>query len=112
MTIDGDAARAEPLLEEEERASAAIVAATSGDAMKALEGVTKRGMVSHHPAQAVQHVQLAVKHAVSGDPGPVAVVFDSASLRGRVGPTSVPRLYRARGYLDVAAPAPDPDDVA
>jgi acetolactate synthase-1/2/3 large subunit len=82
------------------------------DAKKALEGVTKRVMVSHHPAQAVQHVQLAVKHAMTGDPGPVAVVFDSASLRGRVGPASVPRLYRARGYLDVAPPAPDPDDVA
>jgi acetolactate synthase-1/2/3 large subunit len=82
------------------------------DAKKALEGVTKRVMVSHHPAQAVQHVQLAVKHATTGDPGPVAVVFDSTSLRGKVGPGSVPRLYRAAGYLDVPRPAPDPDDVA
>ena len=63
------------------------------DAKKALEGVTKRVMVSRHPAQAVQHVQLAVKHALTGDPGPVAVVFDSASLEGKIGPDSVPRLY-------------------
>jgi acetolactate synthase-1/2/3 large subunit len=82
------------------------------DAKKALEGVTKRVMVSRHPAQAVQHVQLAVKHAVTGDPGPVAVVFDSASLVGKVGPDSVPRLYRASGYLGVRPPAPEPDDVA
>ena len=82
------------------------------DTKKALEGVTKRVMVSRHPAQAVQHVQLAIKHATTGDPGPVAVVFDSASLVGRVGPDSVPRLYRSSGYLDVARPAPEPEDVS
>ena len=82
------------------------------DAKKALEGVTKRVMVSRHPAQAVQHVQLAIKHATTGDPGPVAVIFDSASLEGKVGPDSVPRLYRASGYLDVARPAPESEDVA
>ena len=82
------------------------------DTKKALEGVTKRVMVSRHPAQAVQHVQLAVKHATSGDPGPVAVVFDSTALAGKVGPASVPRLYRGAGYLAVPRPAPDRDDVA
>ncbi|HEY6533028.1 MAG TPA: thiamine pyrophosphate-binding protein, partial [Acidimicrobiales bacterium] len=82
------------------------------DAKKALEGVTKRVMVSRHPAQAVQHVQLAIKHATTGDPGPVAVVFDSASLVGQVGPDSVPRLYRSPGYLNAAPPAPEPDDVS
>ena len=37
----------------------------------ALGGVTKRVMVSHNPAQAVQHTQLAIKHALTGEPGPV-----------------------------------------
>src|SRR5205085_3383675 len=45
------------------------------DARTALAGVTKRVMVSYNPAQAVQHTQLALKHAMTGDPGPVAVVF-------------------------------------
>jgi acetolactate synthase-1/2/3 large subunit len=81
------------------------------DTRKALEGVTKRVMVSHHPAQAVQHVQLAVKHALTGDPGPVAVVFRSNALAGTVGPTSTPRLYRAAGYLGVRPPAPDEEDL-
>src|SRR3954447_17458093 len=81
------------------------------DTKKALEGLTKRVMVSHHPAQAVQHVQLAVKHAMTGDPGPVAVIFNSTALAGTVGPESVPRLYRSAGYLG-RPPAPDPDDVA
>jgi acetolactate synthase-1/2/3 large subunit len=81
------------------------------DTKKTLEGMTKRVLLSRHPAQAVQHVQLAVKHATTGDPGPVAVVFDSTALRGKIGPESVPRLYRAAGYLGVPHPAPDADDV-
>ena len=40
------------------------------DARGALAGVTKRVMVSHDPAQAVQHTQLALKHALTGEPGP------------------------------------------
>jgi acetolactate synthase I/II/III large subunit len=81
------------------------------DARKALEGMTKRVMVSRHPAQAVQHVQLAVKHATTGDPGPVAVVFASTALQGDVGPGSTPRLFAAAGYLGQRPPAPDPDAV-
>ena len=81
------------------------------DTKKALEGVAKRVMVSHHPGQAIQDVQLAVKHATSGDPGPVAVIFGSTSLKGTVGPESVPRLYRSAGYLGVRSPSPDDDDV-
>jgi acetolactate synthase-1/2/3 large subunit len=81
------------------------------DARKSLEGLTKRVMVSRHPAQAVQHVQLAVKHAMAGDPGPVGVIFSSESLQGAVGPSSVPRLYRHEGYV-VSRPSTDPNDVA
>ena len=39
------------------------------DARSALAGVTKRVMISHDPAQAVRHVQLALKHALTGEPG-------------------------------------------
>ena len=59
-------------------------------------------MVSHSPAQAVQHTQLALKHALTGQPGPVAVVYHSSALQGRVGPTSLPRIYPTDAYL----PAP------
>jgi acetolactate synthase I/II/III large subunit len=69
------------------------------DTRTALAGVTKRVWVSHSPAQAVQHTQLALKHALTGDPGPVAVVFHSTSLQGTVGPTSVPRIYPTPAYL-------------
>src|SRR3984893_10028072 len=77
------------------------------DARGALAGVTKRVMVSHDPAQAVQHTQLALKHALTGEPGPVAVIFHSSALRGRVGPQSVPRIYPTSAYLPRRSSAVD-----
>jgi acetolactate synthase I/II/III large subunit len=69
------------------------------DAEQALRGGAKRVMVSYSPAQAVQHTQLALKHAVTGEPGPVAVIFHSSSLRGKVGPATTPRIYDTGAYL-------------
>ncbi len=69
------------------------------DARTALGGVTKRVMVSHNPAQAVQHTQLALKHALTGQPGPVGVIYHSSALEGRVGPESLPRIYPTSAYL-------------
>ena len=77
------------------------------DARSALAGVTKRVMISHDPAQAVQHVQLALKHALTGEPGPVAVIFHSSALRGRVGPDSTPRIYPTAAYLPRPSDAVD-----
>jgi acetolactate synthase-1/2/3 large subunit len=77
------------------------------DARSALAGVTKRVMISHDPAQAVQHVQLALKHALTGEPGPVAVIFHSSALRGKVGPDSTPRIYPTAAYLPRPSDAVD-----
>jgi acetolactate synthase-1/2/3 large subunit len=71
----------------------------SWDARGALAGMTKRVMVAHYPAQAVQLTQLALKHALTGDPGPVAVIFHGQSLRGRVDATAKPRVFATRRYL-------------
>src|SRR3954447_21797401 len=64
-------------------------------------------MVSHDPVQAVQHTRLALKHALTGEPGPVAVVFHSTALRGRVGPESTPRIYPTAAYLPRSSDAVD-----
>lgn len=80
----------------------------SWDTRKALEAVCKRVMVSHHPAQAVQHVQLAFKHACTGDPGPVAVVFHGDALRGRLDGDSRPKLYPTAPYLAPRVTTADP----
>jgi acetolactate synthase-1/2/3 large subunit len=80
----------------------------SWDARGALAGVTKRVMVSRTAAQAVQHTQLALKHALVGQPGPVAVIYDGRALKGEVGPTSVPRIYPTTSYLPERSQAFDP----
>jgi acetolactate synthase-1/2/3 large subunit len=79
----------------------------SWDTRRALEGLTKRVMVSHYPAQAVQHVQLAYKHAVTGDPGPVAVIFHGDALKGQVDQSTKPRLYGSSAYVPTRSAAVD-----
>lgn len=71
----------------------------SFDTQRALAAVTKYATVAHNPAQAVQSTQLAVKHALSGERGPVAVIYHSAALFGTVGPDSRPTLYPTPRYL-------------
>jgi acetolactate synthase I/II/III large subunit len=69
------------------------------DARTALKGVSKRVMVSRFASQAVQHTQLAIKHSMSGQQGPVIVIFEASSLKGSVGPTSRPPIYTTSSYL-------------
>ena len=79
----------------------------SWDARRAFSGVTKQVMQAHEPIAAVQATQLAIKHALAGQPGPVAVLFDQESLAGTVAPDSRPGLYPTRYYLPPAPPAAD-----
>jgi acetolactate synthase-1/2/3 large subunit len=69
------------------------------DAHQSLRGFMKVVMEARDPVQAVQLTQLALKHATSGSPGPVAVVYYSAALKGTVGPKSRPPLFASSGYL-------------
>ena len=57
----------------------------SWDARRAFSGVTKQVMQAHEPVAAVQATQLAIKHAMAGQPGPVAVLFAQDSLSGNSG---------------------------
>ncbi len=81
----------------------------SWDARRAFGGVTKQVMQALEPVTAVQATQLAIKHALSGQPGPVAVLFSHDALAGNVAPDSQPILYPTRFYLP---PAPSPADPA
>jgi len=69
------------------------------DARRSFAGVTKTTMELHEPVQAVQSTQLAIKHATAGECGPVAILYHSSALKGRVGPNSIPRLYQTQYYL-------------
>lgn len=70
---------------------------------EAVRAVTKRTFVAEDPVQAVQLTQLAFKHAVTGEPGPVAVVFHSRALAGPLEAPDLERIYFDRGY---ASPVP------
>jgi acetolactate synthase I/II/III large subunit len=75
------------------------------DARLSFGGFTKLTLVSHSPAQAIQNTQLAIKHAMTGQPGPVALLFHSQALRGKVDPNAHPRLYPTARYLPQRAGA-------
>jgi len=78
------------------------------DAKRSFSGVTKLTMESREGAEAVQNTQLAIKHALSGECGPVALLYHSAALAAHVGPHTVPFLYPTRSYLPAPPPNPDP----
>jgi acetolactate synthase-1/2/3 large subunit len=81
------------------------------DATTAFGGLTKRVFVAYDGAQAVQATQLALKHAGSGEPGPVVVLLHSSALSGRVGPDSRPVLYHTASYTNNPKPRADPEAV-
>ncbi len=83
----------------------------SWDARRAFGGVTKQVMQAHEPIAAVQATQLAIKHAMAGQPGPVAVLFSHDALAGSVAPDSQPVLYPTRFYLPPPAPPADPAQI-
>jgi acetolactate synthase-1/2/3 large subunit len=69
------------------------------NARQSFAGITKMTMELHEAVQAVQSTQLAIKHATAGECGPVALLYHSAALKGRVGPDSIPRLYQTQYYF-------------
>jgi len=77
------------------------------DARQSFAGVTKITMELHEAVQAVQSTQLAIKHAMTGECGPVALLYHSAALKGCVGPDSVPCLYPTQSYLRGMSASPD-----
>jgi acetolactate synthase-1/2/3 large subunit len=73
---------------------------------------TKYTAAVYEPKQAVQGLQLALKHATTGTPGPVAVVFGSRSLAGTVKTRRPPRVHATDRHLAHGLPRPAAADVA
>jgi acetolactate synthase-1/2/3 large subunit len=78
------------------------------DARQAFAGITKQVFAVHEPMPAVHATQLAIKHALTGQPGPVAVIYSITALSGTVTAESEPRLYPTQHYLPVPPPPADP----
>ena len=81
------------------------------DTRTALDGVTKQTFVVTEPVEAVMATQLAIKHALSGERGPVGVLYHSRVFKEPIDPGKRPFLYATKAYLPKRMPA-DPNDVA
>jgi acetolactate synthase-1/2/3 large subunit len=66
--------------------------------------------VAHNPGEGVQAVQRAIKHAVTGRPGPAAAVLAIDALRGEITDDTFPRIYDTRGYMQNSVSVPHPSD--
>jgi acetolactate synthase-1/2/3 large subunit len=82
------------------------------DLRNLLASATKYTAAVSEPKQAVQTIQLAIKHATTGTPGPVAVVFGSRSLAGTVKSRRPPRLHATARHLAHAVVRPAAADLA
>ena len=76
-----------------------------------LAGVTKQTFVANEPVEAVQATQLAIKHALSGERGPIGVLYHSRVFKEPIDPGRRPFLYSTKAYLPKRMPA-DAQDVA
>ena len=83
----------------------------SWNARKAFEGICKEVFEADNPISAVQATQLAIKHALTGQPGPVAVLFKGRSLEGIIEPVTRPQIYTTRSYLPGRLPPARQDDI-
>jgi acetolactate synthase-1/2/3 large subunit len=81
------------------------------DARLSFLGLTKRVIEARNPRDAVQGTQLAVKHAMSGERGPVAVLFSGASLTDPLLLGAGPRLYATPRYIGHRSFRADPTHV-
>jgi acetolactate synthase I/II/III large subunit len=81
------------------------------DLRNLLSSATKYTAAVSEPKQAVQTIQLAIKHATTGTPGPVAVVFSSRSLGGTVKTRRPPRVHETSRHLAHGLAKPAASDV-
>lgn len=75
------------------------------------KGTTKFVTLATSPLEAVQGVQLAIKHAISGRPGPTACLFRTSAIKGELLDKHLARLHPISKYLNVEKPAASCADV-
>ena len=81
------------------------------DLQSIFKSMTKYTTLATSPKEAVLGTQMAIKHAVSGRPGPSTVLMRSAAIGGQVDVESPPFIHNAAGFLNTAKPASAPVDI-
>ena len=73
--------------------------------------MTKYTTLATSPKEAALGAQLAIKHAVSGRPGPTCLLMRTAAIGGEVDLETPPFIHDTAGYLNTAKPQAAPQDV-
>ena len=63
------------------------------------------------PEEAAHGVQLAIKHATTGRPGPASVVMRAAAVSGEISPERLERMHNTAGYLTQSRAAAPNEDI-
>ncbi|MEE9198426.1 MAG: thiamine pyrophosphate-binding protein, partial [Dehalococcoidia bacterium] len=84
----------------------------SVDLLSIFRAMTKYTTLATTPKEAAIGVQLAIKHSISGRPGPAVVLMRNASILGEVDVESPPFIHPTQGYLNIAPPVAPSEDVA
>ena len=82
------------------------------DLLSIFRSMTKYATLATTPKEAVLGLQIALKHASSGRPGPAVVLMRSASIVGEVDVESPPFIHPTQGYLTSAPPVARPQDIS
>jgi len=77
-----------------------------------LRSMSKYTTYAVTPEETVQGVQLAVKHATVGRPGPACVVMRSGAITAEINPSRVPKIYHSSGYLKESRTVPPAELIA
>lgn len=80
------------------------------DLRNILASATKYTAAVWEPKAAIQSLQLAIKHATTGTPGPAAVVLSSRSLAGTVELNQPPRIFETSRHLPQSVAGPSSGD--
>jgi len=75
------------------------------------KAITKYTTYATTPKEAVQGLQLAIKHATAGRPGPACVLLRRNAVLGEVDLDEPPRIFPTQGYLRGAPQTASEQDV-
>jgi len=83
----------------------------SFDIINIMRGMTKFTTYAVTPEEVVHGVQLAIKHSITGRPGPACVIMRSTAATGEVNTTRNPHIHPTAGYLKTPQSVPLSDDI-
>lgn len=81
------------------------------DLRRLLEGITKFSVLATTPKEAVLGLQMAIKHAVTGRPGPTAVVMRQGAIAGELDPARPPRVHPTEHWLGKSRTIPSLEEL-